>query len=442
MSDISAELAALAAHLGPRRDTVLARWREAIGRDPALGTGDALPTEQLNDHVPALLAAFERDLQHAADASATGVAPADPAAGDGDAAAHGLHRWQQGYDLRQVTRELGVLNACMVEALDCYAETIPVPPAAMAVARRLWATAHGRAIEDSTAQFYRLHEAEAAGYVGDLERALEDIREIDRHRGALWEQVAHDLRGNVGVMASATRGLTGADVSDDRRARFLQALDRNVGSLRHLLDDVTALARLTAGRETRQVADTDVGALLHDLCEGLQPMAQERGLVLRYDGPAPLQVAADPVKTRRLAQNLVLNAIRYTQQGSVTVAWGDSDPGDDRRWALTVQDTGPGLHAAAPLGGAIAGATQLAHTAGRDVATPAASLPPADVPPIAAVAPPVPPALPPGEGIGLSIVKRLCELLDATIELQTAPGRGTRFRILLPRIYAAEPPRP
>jgi signal transduction histidine kinase len=43
--------------------------------------------------------------------------------------------------------------------------------------------------------------------------------------------------------------------------------------------------------------------------------------------------------------------------------------------------------------------------------------------------------LPAGEGIGLSIVKRLCELLDASIELQSAPGQGTTFRVIFPRSY-------
>jgi signal transduction histidine kinase len=43
--------------------------------------------------------------------------------------------------------------------------------------------------------------------------------------------------------------------------------------------------------------------------------------------------------------------------------------------------------------------------------------------------------VPAGEGIGLSIVKRLCELLDASLELETAPGAGTTFRVVLPRAY-------
>jgi len=45
------------------------------------------------------------------------------------------------------------------------------------------------------------------------------------------------------------------------------------------------------------------------------------------------------------------------------------------------------------------------------------------------------PAIPAGEGIGLSIVKRLCELLDASLELETAAGEGTTFRVVLPRVY-------
>lgn len=45
-----------------------------------------------------------------------------------------------------------------------------------------------------------------------------------------------------------------------------------------------------------------------------------------------------------------------------------------------------------------------------------------------------------GEGIGLSIVKRLCELLDATLEFETAPGAGTTFRVVLPCVYSAPPP--
>lgn len=117
------------------------------------------------------------------------------------------------------------------------------------------------------------------------------------------------------------------------RANLLRLLDRNVKALHQLLNDMSGLARLQAGQEHRRVESLDAAALLRDVCEGMQTHAQDRNLFLRFDGPATLPVEADPVKTRRIAQNLVLNAVKYTRQGGVTVTWGEGMPGDGERWS-------------------------------------------------------------------------------------------------------------
>jgi two-component sensor histidine kinase len=113
---------------------------------------------------------------------------------------------------------------------------------------------------------------------------------------------------------------------------------------------------------------------------------------------------------------------------------------------LCVQDTGPGFQrhsAAAPLEQALREATVEAHEvearaessgdagAGSDPAPTLKSQSNTSHANSAATA---------GEGIGLSIVKRLCELLDATLELETAPGAGTTFRVVLPRTYSVTVP--
>ena len=84
------EHAALGAYLKRRRGAILQAWRIAVTSDPLLTTGAALPRAQLHDHIPALLADFERRL--AGGAVATG--PDGEELHQGDAAAHGLHRWQ------------------------------------------------------------------------------------------------------------------------------------------------------------------------------------------------------------------------------------------------------------------------------------------------------------------------------------------------------------
>jgi len=206
-----------------------------------------------------------------------------------------------------------------------------------------------------------------------------------------------------------------------------------VGSLHHLLDDVTSLARLQAGQEQRQLGPVDVARLLQELCEGLRALADQRHLFLRSSGPTPFVVEADATKIRRIAQNLIMNAVKYTEQGGVTVIWGEAGAADAKRWMLQVCDTGPGLQSAsaAPLAGALESATQGAS--GIDAHAHAAS-----VHSQAGTAQHSSPVQG-GEGLGLSIVKRLCEMLDASIEIQTDTGGagGTDFKILIPLHYTS-----
>jgi signal transduction histidine kinase len=430
--NLLAELEALADHLAKRRSAIMQAWRVAIANDPALTTGDSIPRTELNDHVPAILSSFESRLRRVA-ARPTGSAAEGPLE---NAAAHGLHRWQQGYDLREVIRELGRLNECMVADLDAYARSAAAPATdVMATARAVWAATCTDGIADSATQFFQLQQLEASSMIGDLEHALQDIRELERQRAELWQQAAHDLRGNLGIVANATAGLRAAQASEAVRDTFLRLLQRNVHSLHHLLDDVTSLARLQAGDEMRQLAEVDVGALLTALCEDLVPYADQRRLYLRCEGPPQFVVQGDAVKIRRVVQNLALNALRYTEHGGVTVCWGDSDVGDGKRWALCVVDTGPGFHAGpgAPLAGALEEATALTNRPDANGAAAVPAQPAAPGPAPVQDARPV--HQPPGEGIGLSIVKRLCDLLDATVEMTSDVDTGTTFRILIPRRY-------
>jgi signal transduction histidine kinase len=422
MGEIDVELHALAEYLTSRRAAILEAWRNAIKRDPALMTGESLPRHQLFDHIPAMLATFERELRN----SPAGEEALATDAAQESAAAHGLQRWQQGYDLREVTRELGKLNECVVGELDGYTAANPhISHAVVATARRLWAALCSTGIEESVAQYFQLQQQEAAGHVKDLESALAEIQDLEQQRADLWRQAAHDLRGNLGVVANATVGLTHGGLREATRDDFVRILMRNVTSLHHLLDDVTSLARLQAGREQRQIEPLDVSPIMQQLCEGVRPLAQQRHLFLRCEGPAGFAADGDAVKIRRIAQNLVLNAVKYTRDGGITVSWGDSSADDGKRWELCVADTGPGFHSDSgkPL-------VQALQNASENYQASAPGDPPREH------AAPRPAREAPGEGIGLSIVKRLCELLDATIEVNSVKDVGTTFRILFPRKYA------
>lgn len=423
---------ALADYLSARQEVVLRDWRGAIKRDPTLATGDSLPKVQLLDHIPAILLAFENQLR----AFASSLGDHASSALHESAAAHGLLRWQQGYDLKEVARELGKLNECVVSELERFAIAQPaVSHAEMGRAYALWAKLCAWTVEESVNQYFQLQQQEAAGQVKDLESALAEIRDLEEQQADLWHQAAHDLRGNLSVVANATVGLTNRDLSEGTRDRFTRMLMRNVTSLHQLLDDVTNLARLQAGRELRRIQPVDVTHILQHLCDGIAEGAQQRSLYLKAEGPPGFSVEGDPIKISRIAQNLILNAVKYTHEGGVEVRWGDSDAGDPKRWMLVVKDTGPGLHTASgkPMALALGDTKQIAPKTSGDpprASRTAASSVSISLSHMAA------PRQEPGEGIGLSIVKRLCELLDATIEMESTPGVGTVFRILFPRSYA------
>lgn len=427
------QLAALAHHMIARRSAILRAWRESVEGDRELTASSALPRSQFNDHIPALLSAYSRSLS--AWPRREGVAA--EAQRKEDAANHGQHRWNQGYRLRDVTREWGHLNLCLVnELIDYSMAHRDLEAEVMPTAWRALAKLCSQGVSESTTQYFKFQQAEAAGHVDELRQTLDQVKQLESRRAELFHQAAHDLRGNVGVVKNVSWGLTREAIPETVRDEFLQLLQSSVSSLHSMLDDVMDLARLQAGHELRDVKRFDAAALLRDLYENLRPLAAERRLSLKAAGPGALLVEGDAVKVRRIAQNLLLNALKYTRAGSVTVTWGDSRDGDDKRWMLCVQDTGPGFRAGAgaPLAEALKEATAESQQVDERATEGELESAPAEPDP---AGPPAGHAAceDRGEGIGLSIVKRLCELLDAGIELESSPGEGTLFRVLLPRRY-------
>ena len=443
--NLQAQRAALGARFKARIPALLAAWHEAVAADPQLKTGDSLPRSQLDDHLPRWLDAFAELL--AAGHVARAIGPLEQETRNAEA--HGLQRWQQGYDLHEVTREWGCLHRCLVAELERLAGEGAFGPEVMAEARGKLAMEISEATTTSAEEYFRLERLEARGNVLDLEQALANVRELEKKHAELWQQAAHDLRGNLGVVANVAKGLTFQELPAQKRQDFLGMLRNNVSSLHRLLDEVTDLARLQAGDDQRRVAAFDAAQVLRRLCEDVRPIADEKGLYLSAHGPDSLPVEGDEMKIRRIGQNLLLNALKYTRRGGVTVAWGQTEAADDGRWYFAVQDTGPGFRAGpgAPLVGALAAAT----TSSQELAEPAADPDLAATATAAAAAAQAPdselPGAPPpedrravrqvqGEGLGLAIVRRLCDLLDATVEVESEPRVGTTFRVLVPLRYA------
>jgi len=423
----------LATYLAQQRESILKAWREAVNCDPEVSTASTLSHAQFNDHIPDVLDAFERELRGL-------ESQTDALASEQQSAAeHGLHRWQQGYDQRETMREWNHLHLCVLDAIERFGSRHPgLPATVLPEARRSLVRLCNGGMCESAARFAWLQRANAAARVRELEQALGQVQAIERERAETWREAAHDLRGSVSAISSAAAIVARDGVQEATRVQFSVSLRKSIVSLHELLSDLMSLARLEAGQDSRQITVVDVGQLMREFCDSMRPLAAERGLFLHSEGPESLIVASDPTKVRRIAQNLVLNALNATEHGGVRVAWEKTPNSDSARWMLSIQDTGPGFSNGAPeLARALKEATEeaqeleiRAETAGD---TSAQSTAPHT---LHSQSPARAQYTQHGEGIGLSIVKRLCEVLDASLDLESDAGKGTTFRVTLPCEYA------
>ena len=433
-SPVHTHLATLASELSARRTAILQAWRNALAEDPRAESGVKLSRAQFFDHIPEVLDAFEQRLRLPANAQ-------DRDAEDESrrtAAEHGIVRWQQGYRLQEVMQDWGSLHLCLLGELERYAADHPeLPNQVMPIARTRLAQLCNEGVSQSAVEYAQLERAEAAGRLTALEQALARLQDLEQQRAQSWREAAHDLRGNLGVVKNVAAGLSREDLPDASRNQLQAMLKRGVDSLHLLLNDLIDLARLEAGHEQRQLVIFDAAQLLRELCTSFNTLADERSLFLHADGADTLRVEGDAVKLQRIAQNLILNALNYTDRGGVRVSWAALDTADTQRWVLCVEDTGPGFEDGAmpALAHALKNGTEdlkAIERKGEQVGVPGPEISPA--PTLASQS--TSRRQRAGEGVGLSIVKRVCELLDATLELETKPGRGSTFRVNFPRTYS------
>ena len=428
------QLADLSDLLAARREAILTAWRKLDRADPEQMTGRSLTLGQFLDHIPAILDAYELKLRSRPGGADARAADADKKE---EGVKHGLHRWQQGYRLKELISECGHLQLCIFEELGNLVAAHPeLEPETLREAHRQLLHLIDDLISESAAQYERMQQAEAAGRVVDLMNALATVDEIEQRRAVLIHQAVHDLNSDVLGVSMAAKMVGRTNLAEVERAKSTAYLQRAVQGLTTMLGGLMELARLEAGQEKRKLAAFDAAELIVNLCECNQPFARERHLFLRTEGPVGLAVEGDADKVRRLANNLLVNALKYTAVGGVTLSWGE----EKENWWLMVKDTGHGI---LPVSGqSLKAGLQEATASAKESDEKAAAkkgeisqvlAAPTDTMDTPSMTQPV--HNQPGEGIGLSIVKRLCELLDASLEIASSAETGTTVRVVFPRQY-------
>jgi signal transduction histidine kinase len=173
--------------------------------------------------------------------------------------------------------------------------------------------------------------------------------------------------------------------------------------LLELVNDLLDYSRLEAGRSALQLEKVDVAALVHEMAEDYEGETRGKGIELRAEvSPEVGQVLTDRHKLQQVLSNLIGNAVKFTTAGTVTVT---AAPISGERWYLEVSDTGIGISSDA-LSYIFDEFRQVDDRLARSYG---------------------------GTGLGLAITRKIVELLEGQITVESEPQSGSRFRITWPR---------
>jgi signal transduction histidine kinase/CheY-like chemotaxis protein len=227
--------------------------------------------------------------------------------------------------------------------------------------------------------------------------------------------VSHELRTPMTVILGFTGALLkgGQGNLNAQQRESLERVQRNAKLLLGLINDVLDISKIESGKVEIDRQTVHLPALARQIESDYSEAARGKGLALTTEVASGLDtVTSDPARVLQIVANLVGNALKFTERGSITVRF---EPREDDRWAIVVADTGIGIpddEQAAIFDEFRQG--EAAEHRGRG-----------------------------GTGLGLAIVRKLAAVLGGTVSVESIRGKGSRFTVVLSRAIpreAAPPP--
>lgn len=235
-------------------------------------------------------------------------------------------------------------------------------------------------------------------YRKELEKAKLYAENLLVAREKLMLTITHDIKAPAGSIIGYIDLLI--RLVQDRRQQFY--LHNMKSSANHLLDLITSLLdyhRLEAGKMDIHPVTFNPHELFESIYTSFLPGAEKKQLTLNFEEniPRTLNLEGDPFRIRQIAENLISNALKFTSQGSITIQVDY----EQNRFTFRVEDTGCGMSFEEQQR-VFQAFTRLQSAQGQE-----------------------------GFGLGLSITKKLVELLNGEITIESAPGKGSMFQVVL-----------
>jgi two-component system CheB/CheR fusion protein len=272
---------------------------------------------------------------------------------------------------------------------------------------RSWMVLAGASLGDGTVVKYGID-------VSDRKRAEEALREADRRKDEFLAMLGHELRNPLAPLRGAMEALRRRQLDGDAVERAYAMMERQVGHLTRLVDDLLDVSRITRGLVELRRGPVNLADVADQATEMVTPAVEGRGHDLSVALPRkPLRVEGDAARLTQVVFNLLNNAAKYTDPGGKIWLAVEREGGQA---VVRVRDSGQGMKAEL-VPKVFDLFTQGERTPHRSQG---------------------------GLGLGLTLVKRLVEMHGGAVEARSeGPGRGSEFVVRLPALATeAEKPPP
>ena len=250
-------------------------------------------------------------------------------------------------------------------------------------------------------QRIRAFQEDQARLIAELELARDNANAASEAKSNFLGIVSHELRTPMnGVLGAAQ--LLGSTRLDQTQREYLSVIRNSGDSLLSLLNDILDMTKIEAGRMTFEVADVSIEDLHQRVTGPFHAMAEAKGVALNcaFTGEVPAVVRGDALRVGQVIQNLLSNAVKFTEAGKIDYEVNAIRLSDRRvRFSFIVTDSGPGISAEdqqrlfQPF-------TQLDASSTRRFG---------------------------GTGLGLTIARRMANIMHGDIEVQSVVGKGSTF---------------
>ena len=268
-------------------------------------------------------------------------------------------------------------------------------------------TALGCLVSNCFFNVFVVQDEQAAKHMAELERALARARAAEKSRSMFFSIVSHDIRTPLNAILGYSELLQHGIASQAEKDEALESIRASGTTLLQLVNDVLDLAKMDAGKMTLRNEPVSLARLTDEVFASFRMAASGKGIELSNRTAAVPEVMLDGHRFRQILFNLVGNAVKFTDRGSVTVAAAY----DGANLEVAVSDTGCGI-APDMLTRVLDPFVQVldpSHAADRAG----------------------------GTGLGLSICRSLVNTMGGELTVESEPGKGSTFKARIPGVAAA-----